>query len=264
MLTISDLQHWLADFAPPRLAADWDNVGLLVGDATRAVSRVMTCLTVTAESAAEAIREGAELIVTHHPFPFSATKRITSETHTGRLLLSLIEARIAVLSPHTAFDSARVGINRRLAERLGLEQVRPLIVTEHDALLGTGRQGAFAGTLGELAARACAELGLSTVQLVGAPARRLERVAVGCGSAGELLDAARAEGCDCFVTGEARFHTALEAQAAGMTMLLLGHYASERFALEELALRITDAYPELECWASRDEADPIGYFSPGF
>jgi dinuclear metal center YbgI/SA1388 family protein len=261
MHTIADLQQWLAEFAPPRLAADWDNVGLLVGDPTREVTRVMTCLTVTAESAAEAIREGAQAIVAHHPFPFSASKRITSETHTGRLLLSLIEARIAVLSPHTAFDSARFGINRRLAERLGLEHIQPLIVDAHDPLLGTGRFGHFAGTLSELAARACADLGLASVQLVGDPNQELERIAVGCGSAGELLSAARDAGCDCFVTGEARFHTALEAQAAGMTMLLLGHYASERFGVEELAQRLTDAFPDVECWASRDEADPIGNFT---
>lgn len=260
MLTIADLQRWLAEFAPPRLAAEWDNVGLLVGDASREVARVMTCLTVTSESVAEAVREGAQAVVSHHPFPFSATKRITSETHAGRLLLSLIEARIAVLSPHTAFDSARYGINRRLAERLGLEQVLPLVDDAREPALGTGRHGRFSGTLGDLAARACAELGLSTVQLVGDPARPVERVAVGCGSAGELLTAAREAECDCFVTGEARFHTALEAQAAGMTMLLLGHYASERFAVEELAMRITDAYPELQCWPSRDEADPVGNF----
>lgn len=263
MLTIADLQHWLTEFAPSRLAAEWDNVGLLVGDPTREATRVMTCLTVTAESVAEAIREGAQLIITHHPFPFSATKRITSETHAGRLLLSLIEARIAVLSPHTAFDSARYGINRRLAERLGLEQIRPLVVDDQDFSLGIGRLGHFAGTLGDLAARACGELGLATVQLVGDPARRLDRVAVGCGSAGELLAAAQASECDCFVTGEARFHTALEAQAAGMTMILLGHYASERFGVEELVMRITDAYPELHCWPSRDEAEPIGSFNVG-
>jgi dinuclear metal center YbgI/SA1388 family protein len=260
MLTVADLQHWLAEFAPPRMAAEWDNVGLLVGDASREVTRVMTCLTVTTESAAEAIRQGAQLIVTHHPFPFHAVKRITSETHAGRLLLSLIEARIAVLSPHTAFDSARFGINHRLAERLGLENLYPLVPdAEHDSL-GTGRFGRFAGTLGELASRACAEFGLSGVQLVGDPARPLARVAVGCGSASELLTAARDAECDCFVTGEARFHTALEAQAAGMSLLLLGHYASERFAVEELAQRITDAHPDLECWPSRDEADPVGNF----
>jgi dinuclear metal center YbgI/SA1388 family protein len=260
MLTIADLQRWLAEFAPPRLAADWDNVGLLIGDASREVTRVMTCLTVTTESAAEAIREGAQAIVAHHPFPFSATKRITSETHAGRLLLSLIEARVAVLSPHTAFDSAWNGINHRLAERLGLESLRPLITDAHQDSLGTGRFGRFAGTLGELAARACTELGLKTVQLVGDPARPLERVAVGCGSAGELLAAAREAECDCFVTGEARFHTALDAQAGGLTMLLLGHYASERFAVEELAQRLTDAHPNLQCWASRDEADPVSNF----
>ena len=261
MLTIADLQRWLAEFAPPRLAADWDNVGLLIGDASREVTRVMTCLTVTSESVAEAIREGAHAIVSHHPFPFSATKRITSESHNGRLLLSLIEARIAVLSPHTAFDSTYAGINHRLAERLGLENLRPLISDTHQDSLGTGRFGRCTGTLGELAARACSELGLKTVQLVGDPNKPVERVAVGCGSAGELLTAAREVECDCFVTGEARFHTALEAQAAGMTMLLLGHYASERFAVEELSQRITDAHSELQCWPSRDETDPVGNYT---
>jgi len=70
MTTVSAIAAYLEEFAPRRLAAEWDNVGLLVGDARQSVERVMTCLTVTPESAAEAIAEKANFIVTHHPFPF--------------------------------------------------------------------------------------------------------------------------------------------------------------------------------------------------
>src|SRR5690349_10987405 len=123
MLTVSAVAAFLETFAPPRLAAEWDNVGLLVGDSRHSVERVMTCLTVTPASVAEAIAEKADLIVTHHPMLFSAVRRITNDTPDGKMLLDLIAAGIAVFSPHTAFDSARSGINQRLAEGLGLSDV---------------------------------------------------------------------------------------------------------------------------------------------
>ena len=125
MPTIQTIAAFLEEFAPSRLAAEWDNVGLLVGDSRAAVARVMTCLTITPASAAEAVRGRADLVVAHHPLPFAALKRVTSETTAGRLLLGLIAARVAVYSPHTAFDSAPAGINGRLAAGLGLRGVVP-------------------------------------------------------------------------------------------------------------------------------------------
>ena len=87
------------------------------------VRRLMTCLTVTPTTVDEAIDGRADLIVTHHPLPFSAVKRLTSDTIVGRMLLKLIAAGVAVYSPHTAFDSAAEGINQRLAEGLGLTDI---------------------------------------------------------------------------------------------------------------------------------------------
>ena len=84
MLTIADLCTFLDAFAPPHLAAEWDNVGLLVGDRGQAVERVMTCLTITSATAAEAVRERANLVVTHHPLPFRPIKRLTADEPAGR------------------------------------------------------------------------------------------------------------------------------------------------------------------------------------
>ena len=72
----------------------------------------MTCLTITPSSTAEAIAENANLIVTHHPFPFHPRNRITADDPTGKIILELVAAKIAVYGAIPAFDSARSGINR--------------------------------------------------------------------------------------------------------------------------------------------------------
>src|SRR5438270_5183614 len=89
MPTVSIIMEYLEQFAPRHLAADWDNVGLLLGERNAVVQRLLTCLTVTPESAAEAIEEQAQLIVSHHPILFRGAKRLTDTTPEGRTLLSL-------------------------------------------------------------------------------------------------------------------------------------------------------------------------------
>ena len=126
MLTVADVVDYLDRFAPTDLAANWDNVGLLLGEGAASVARLMTCLTVTPESAAEAIEARANLIVTHHPILFRGVKRLTDATSEGRMLLALARAGVAVHSPHTAFDNTNSGINDLLARRLGLVEVVPL------------------------------------------------------------------------------------------------------------------------------------------
>src|SRR6185437_15208611 len=126
MYTVAIILDYLEPFAPLELAANWDNVGLLLGERSAPVERIMTCLTVTPESAAEAIEARANLIVTHHPILFRGVKRLTDATPDGRMLLDLVRAGVAVYSPHTAFDNTRGGINDLLARRLGLTDVAPL------------------------------------------------------------------------------------------------------------------------------------------
>ena len=126
MTKIVEVVDFLRGLAPPRLAASWDNVGLLLGDDAAAVECILTCLTVTPESVAEAIDEGAQLIVSHHPILFRPTQRLTTATPEGRMLLSLARAGVAVYSPHTAFDNAAGGNNDVLAQRLQLREVGPL------------------------------------------------------------------------------------------------------------------------------------------
>ena len=259
---IQSVCDFLDQFAPARLAEDWDNVGLLAGDRQAPCKRVMTCLTITPESAAEAIVEQADLIVSHHPLPFKPLRQLTTDQTTSRLLWNLAGSQVAIYSPHTGFDSAQGGINQQLAERLRLTSIQPLQPFPDDAEgLGAGRWGQFnpSAPLQELLVAIKTEFEVDTFKFVGAPSHSVTRVAVACGSGGSFLEQAIRAGCDTFVTGEATFHTCLEARAHDVGMILMGHYNSERFAVEALARQIQNAFPELDVWASRKEDDPVSF-----
>lgn len=261
MTTVAEVGAFMEAFAPKSLAADWDNVGLLLGDAERPADRIMTCLSLTRDVVEEAVAERADLVIVHHPLPFRPLKAVTTGSFDGGRIWRLASAGISVYSPHTGFDSAARGINQRLAEMLKLTNIAPLspIATAGDPQVGVGRQGepAQAVSLDAFAKQAQAVLKAADAAVVGPADRQVCRVAICCGSGGDLLRQAVAVGADCFLTGEANFHTALEAEAAGIGLVLVGHYASERFALELLAVDLQQAFPRVKVWAARREADPL-------
>ena len=260
MPLVHEICEYLESFAPLRLAEEWDNVGLLVGYRDSNVSKIVTALTVTQPVVSEAVADGADLIVTHHPMPFRPLSRITDDSVPGRLLLELIRNSVAVYSPHTAFDSAARGINQQLAEGIGLVGPIPLIpAVEDQAGLGSGRHGQLANAmpLSEMAHRVRKFLRVDHVRFVGDPARPIRAVSVACGSAGQFLEAACEHGCDLLITGETSFHTCLEAEAMDVALLLTGHFASERFAVDSLAALLAEQFPDVQVWASRNESDPL-------
>ena len=93
--------------------------------------------------------------------------------------------------------------------------------------------------------------------MVGDLSQPVRRVAVACGTAGEFLSDSIRSRADVFVTGELRFHDALTARTAGIGVIVPGHYATERPAVEELAAKLAADWPGLTAWASRRERDPL-------
>lgn len=281
MYQLQELTSYLDQIFPAELAADWDNVGLLIGDYESRIKRVLTCLTVTPQTVAEAVKNKVHVLVSHHPFPFRPGKRWTNQTPEGAMLLSLISNRIAVYSPHTAHDSALFGISEQLAYRLGLKHTRSLYPgvlkpTETMAkggkqifrgyarqeLLGTGRIGQLAKPtrITSLIASIRSILVQPVIQASFTEDRLIRTIAIGCGAADEFVDRAVEEKAELLVLGEARFHTFLNATQQGLAIIAPGHYATERFAMEVLALRIAEVFPELDVWSATSETDPVKYF----
>jgi len=209
--------------------------------------------------AAEAVQERADLVVTHHPLPFRPLGRLTTDTAAGRALLDLVHGGCGVWSSHTAWDSAAGGINDQLAALLRLSHVSPIEPDAELPLAGFGRAGtAPAGeTLLDLGRRIASALNVTVVEIVGDPSRAAGRVGIVCGSGGGSIATVRRGGCQTLLTGEIKLHEALEADAAGLAVIAVGHHASEHFAMQSLAERLMTALPGLVCLVSRADRDPF-------
>ena len=131
---------------------------------------------------------------------------------------------------------------------------------------GIGRLGRLREpeTLGGFAARVQSQLAAPGLQFAGDPDRPVSRVAIACGAGDDFLGDAHAAGADVLVTGEARFHRALEAEALGIGLVVAGHHATERPGVEDLADRLREAFaPGVTVWASEVERDPLKTIAGG-
>jgi dinuclear metal center YbgI/SA1388 family protein len=284
-MQIQHICQAMSQIAPLSLAEDWDNVGLLLGDRSAPARRVMTCLTITQSVVEEAETEQVDLLIAHHPLPFKPLAKITTDSAASGLVWRLCRSGVSLYSAHTAYDSAVGGINDQWAEALSLTNTAALIpfpdalgfernTQTHSKSLnspGAGRYGDLATPrlAREILAAAAKFSGANRPRMVGDPARVVRRVGVACGSGGSFVAAARRAGCDLLLTGEATFHTCLEAENTGLLLGMVGHYASERFAMEALAQRLqsspelnklhakTAGEQEFRVWASLREQDVI-------
>jgi len=256
---LASVLNALQVIAPLEFAESWDNVGLLVGNRNRNVVRVMTCLTLTTTTLEEAIESNVELIVCHHPIPFKPLAKITDDSITGKLLIGAIEARIAIYSPHTAWDNARTGINQQLADTLGLEKIKPLQDFAQggasDDAVGVGRYGRLPepATIESVMERLRVAIPTMQVRHTHTANHVLSKIGIVCGSGGSMLSLVARRGCDAMLTGEATYHQCLEAESLGIAMLLIGHHASESFAMKHLASQLQAVLPEIQVTTSQLE-----------
>jgi len=123
---LADIIGFLNQLCPPDLAEDWDNVGLQVGDPAAKIDKILVCLDAEEIAIQEAQRQGAQLIISHHPLIFRPIKHLSPTDMTGRVLFQAIKQGIAVVSAHTNLDRAADGLNDWLAERLGVKDHIPL------------------------------------------------------------------------------------------------------------------------------------------
>ena len=124
-MKIKDIAEKIEEIAPLKLAQDWDNVGLLIGDAEKDVKNILLTIDITGDVLAEAKRLKADLILSYHPVIWSGLKKITTDEQSG-IVYNLIRCGIAVFSIHTALDSAIGGVNDGLAEIIGLRNAEPI------------------------------------------------------------------------------------------------------------------------------------------
>ena len=240
-MTVRELYKILNEKIPPTLSCAWDNDGLMCcPDGERTVERVLIALDVTDAVVAHAVREGYDLIVSHHPLIFKGLKAINEESFVAEKAMDLIRAGVAVMSFHTRLDALDGGVNDVLTARLGLCDATPF------GEVGIGRIGNLAEPMEVKAFAALVKeaLGAPVVALADA-GLAVRRVAVLGGGGSDDADAAKAAGADTYVTGELKYHQMVDAPEVGMNLIEAGHFYTEQPICEKLRAMLLEIEPTL-------------------
>ena len=254
-MQLHDVIEGLRRIAPEHLAAEWDRVGLHLGDPEWDLGRALLCIDLTEPVLDEAEAHGAGLIVAYHPPIFAPLSALTTTGWKQRLILRAARAGIAVYSPHTALDSAAGGVTDFLAEAVEGATVPIVADPPGSTSTGMGRLVTLAAPIepGDLADRFKRRLAGADIQLA-AGERPITRLGVCPGAGGSLME--ELTEVDAFFTGEMRHHRILDAQAEGVSVLLAGHTESERPYLPRYRDRLAEAIPGVEWRVSARDAAP--------
>ena len=258
MVQVKEILHCLEQAAPYELAEHWDNVGLLVGDPEAKVEGVLCALDITETVVEEAAERGCNLIVAHHPVIFTSVSRVTADTVTGRILISMIRKGISGICMHTNMDCASAGVNDLLAASLGLTDVINMEAGEGGNL---GRVGNLPKpmTLQEFAQHVKLSLGAGGVRVADG-GKPVQRVAVGGGACGKLMDYAVAKGADTFVIGDCSYDLMMKAHDIGLNLLDAGHFPTENPVAHGFRDLIAEQFPELDITVARLHCDCISFY----
>lgn len=255
MANVREIYEYLDALAPFSTQMSFDNSGFLVGRGDAPVQKLLVALDITAEVVAEALEADCQLIVSHHPILFHPAKCITDDDPTGRVLLSLVENKLAAICAHTNLDAAQGGVNDALAQKLGLSHVELLEQSGVDAQgrpYGIGRVGEVQGfsDLTGFAAFVRDTLGARGLRLEDA-GRPVRRVAVGGGACGDMLGLAVQLGCDTFVTADVKYNVFLDARAMGVNLIDAGHFSTENVVCPVLAGWLEEGFPQVRVFSSQ-------------
>jgi GTP cyclohydrolase I len=211
-MKISEIYEFLNSKSPFELAEPWDNCGLLLGSMQDVTSAIVLSLDLSLETVREA--KHGSLIITHHPFIFSALKRLDTGTTVGKIVKEAIKKDISIIAMHTNFDKS--ALNDYFVEHiLGFETF------EKDGFMA---KIAVDMSFDEVVALAKSKLGLKNINCVAPKQGRVQTIGVTTGSGSEL---AFSSGCDVFMSGDVKYHTAFEAREQGVGLVDITHYASE-------------------------------------
>ena len=219
-------------------AEDWDNCGLIVGDAESSVTKILVCLDVTLAVLDYASQCGCELIISHHPVIFKAKKRF----YAGSVEYEAARRSIGIIALHTNLDKAVGGVNDSLCDALGLcfEKISEpvcdgfLNVVSFEEKISVGDFARFVRQR------------LNTVVQYVEGSQFITRLGVCSGAGAEFVEAAAELSCDGFLTGEAKYHEFLDAEFMGISLITAGHFETEIPVIKPFAEKLRELLVDTE------------------
>jgi dinuclear metal center YbgI/SA1388 family protein len=261
--TVGQVQAAIEQLWPLSGAEGWDAPGLLAGSPASPVSSILLAVDAVLDTVDEAADH--DLLLVHHPLLLRGVTSIAEDRYKGAALSRLIRSNTALIAAHTNADVVETGTSAVFAERLGLQNVRPIVPASANPARGIGRVGTLAEptTLGRLA-RLLGELLPATAGGILASGdfdAPVSTVAL-CGGAGDsLLSEPAVLSADVYITSDLRHHPASEARenaraGGGPALIDVSHWASEWLWLEQAATELRAALPGVTVTVSEIRTDP--------
>ncbi len=253
MVTVKEIYDELDRLAPFSLQESYDNSGILVGSGCEEVKKVLVSLDITKDAAKEAVENGYDLVISHHPVIFHGLKRLEKDNPA----VILASAGVSAICMHTNFDSAQGGMNDILCRRLGLEPLEPLAV-EHGVPIGYVCEMKSQCSPKELAASVKLNLG-ETVIRYNDTGKPLKGVAVCSGSGGGFLSDVIDKNIDAYITGDVKHDVFVEAHNRGICIIDAGHFHTENIFFDWLCSKLTEKFPSLNISNAKENKDILSY-----
>ena len=261
MTRIREIIDAIEELAPLSLQESYDNAGVQVCGTAGAAGNesgldaectgVLVCLDITEDVIAEAVSKACNLVVSHHPLIFSPLRKVAGDSLPERCVMAAIRGGVTLYSAHTNLDNAPCGVNFKIAQKLGLENLEGI---------GTGLVGELPEALDEAAflEELAGTFDVACIQHSSFLDKPVKKVAL-CGGSGAFLIAdARAAGADCFVTGEISYHHYFEAD--DILLVALGHYQSEQYTKDLLRDHLSERFEGLAVEMTSINTNPVSYF----
>lgn len=242
MPSVQKLLDILEEIAPSELSESWDNTGLLVGDAESEAHGIVIALDPTLSLLKEAVAQGVNVIITHHPAIFHPLKSLCNDNPTGRLLHFAIKNNLHIICCHTNLDAAPKGVSDIFAGKLGLSDIIPLMPSP------CGRADSGLGRIGScpvpLSPAECVE---KIYQATDAPwlmeagqrPEQVQKIALCGGSGSDFTETAMQAGADLFITSEIKHSMAIWAEEAEFWLIDAGHFGTEHLVIDPLHKKIS-------------------------
>ena len=230
-LKVRELIPLIDELAPFELAESWDRCGLRLGRYDALVGGIAVALDPSAEAVRQAARRGCGLLITHHPPMFAPQEDMICDRCDPKIVEAAFKNDVCLVACHTNFDSARGGVNEKLAQLAGLRDARPLEPPATERGFGMGAVGTVRSASAEELARDIArKWNLSGYRLYDGGST-VDRVALCSGSGGDLWKKLERTGSVLYATADLRYHECLEAVDAGLSVMLCDHGEMENLPL---------------------------------
>jgi len=235
---------------------------LIIGDSNSEVKGALITLDCTEDIIDEAIDTGCNLVIAHHPIVFSGLKKFNGSNYIQRTVIKAIKNNIAIYAIHTNLDNVHNGVSAKIAEKLGLENCKILLLKEglNTDLVGSGIIGELNVSVDVLLFLKNLKLNMQTdcVRHTTLVSQQIKRVAVCGGSGSFLLKNAIAAKADVFISADFKYHEFFDAENK-IVIADIGHYESEQFTKDLIYDLLVKNFTKFAVRLSKLNTNPIKY-----